>query len=298
MSHVHVRNLGSHIDYVSGESYALLTEDSEARHVVIFVHGFGGHPFKTWYQMQDLITSDDRWKGTDAYFIGYRSVQDEVMLSAAYMARIIRAICPEPPDDIFKVYARNTTYQFRSHKTRYESVDLIGHSLGGVVLRIALLELLRQGIAAANSSDITELPVSYALPCGAKVRLFAPAQGGARIAGLKGMIRNALGFRALIDLYRGRSPSFQELEPGSLLLQALREDINYYADQYPGLSSVRARIAWAQNDHVVTSLPFRHDACYTILNTNHLTVCKPNRKFFSPFTFANAGILEKEDGAL
>ena len=240
VSHVHVPALARHIAYASDQSYAMLTEESEARHVVIFVHGFGGHPFKTWCQMQNLIPSDDSWKGTDAYFIGYKSIQNEVSLSAAYMARIIRDICPEPPDNLFRVNARSATYQLRSHKTRYESVDLIGHSLGGVVLRAALLELLRQGFAAAGSSDITKLPTSYWVPCSARVRLFAPAQGGARIAGLKGMIRHTVGFKAFIELCRGSSPSFQELEPGSLLLQALREDINYYADQHPGLNSLKS----------------------------------------------------------
>jgi triacylglycerol esterase/lipase EstA (alpha/beta hydrolase family) len=298
VSHVHVPHLWSYVDYVSKQSYAMLTEESEAHHVVIFVHGFGGHPFKTWCQMQNLITSDDGWKETDAYFIGYNSIRDEVMLSAAYIARIIRQICPEPPGSLFMANVSGATYQLRSYKTTYDSIDLVGHSLGGVVLRAALLQLLRQGFAAVDSSDVTKLPAPYSFPCSARVRLFAPAQGGARIAGLKGMIRHTVGLRALIELYRGNSPSFQELEPGSLLLQALREDINYYADQYPGLNSLHARIAWAQNDRIVTSLPFRHDASYTILDTDHLTVCKPSLTFPAPFTFVNTGILEREDGAL
>src|SRR5690348_5947355 len=187
MSHVHVPNLSDYLAYVSGSSYAMLTEESETRHAVIFVHGFGGHPFKTWCQIQNLIDEDDNWKETDAYFIGYKSVRDEIMLSAAYIAHAIRDICPEPPAGLFEVGVSGETCRLRSYKTTYESVDLVGHSLGGVVLRVALLELLRQGFAAAGSHDITMLPISYSLPCSARVRLFAPAQGGARIAGLKGM---------------------------------------------------------------------------------------------------------------
>jgi Putative serine esterase (DUF676) len=298
VGHVHVPELNRHVNYVSDQSYAMLTDTPEARHVVIFVHGFGGHPFKTWFQIQDLITGDDSWKGTDAYFVGYDSTGDEIMLSAAYLAHIIREVCPEPPDSLFKVKVGGETYQLRSTITRYESIDLVGHSLGGVILRTAILELLRKGIAVATSSQVSEIPKPYSIPCNARVRLFAPAQGGVRIAGLKGMLLHTVGLRALVDLYRGNSPSFQELEPGSHLLQALREDTNYYADKYPSLSGLRPGIAWAHNDRVVTSLPFRHDTSYTILETDHVTVCKPTRKFLTPFAFVNSGILEREDGAL
>ena len=42
VSHVHVPMLSNYIDYVTKDSYAMLTEEPEARHVVILVHGFGG----------------------------------------------------------------------------------------------------------------------------------------------------------------------------------------------------------------------------------------------------------------
>jgi pimeloyl-ACP methyl ester carboxylesterase len=298
LSHVHVPDLKRHVSYVTDKSYGLLTGESEARHVAIFVHGFGGHPFKTWSQVQELIAADDRWKGTDIYFIGYDSIRDEVRLSATYLVRIIRQLCPEPPAGIFSVRARERTSHLRADITKYESIDLIGHSLGGVVLRVAVLELLGQGLAAADSDEASEMPSSYFLPCNARMRLFAPAQGGARISGLKGMVRHVVGFQTLVDLFRGRSPSFQELEPGSQLLDALREDTNYYADLYPNLRSFRARICWAHHDDIVTSLPFRHDVSYTMRDTDHLSVCKPSRDFLAPFTFVYAGALEESEGAL
>ena len=67
---------------------------------------------------------------TDVYFIGYDSTQDEVMLSAAYIARIIREICPEPPADLFKIRFKKDTYKLRGDTTKYESLDLVVTRLG------------------------------------------------------------------------------------------------------------------------------------------------------------------------
>jgi pimeloyl-ACP methyl ester carboxylesterase len=300
VSHILVADLRSHVDHVTNESYAMLTRAPEARHAVIFVHGFGGHPFKTWFRMQELLEADDRWKGTDAFFIGYKSTRDEIMLSARYLARIIRTLLPEPPLSMFRVYRSETTYQLRQDATVYGSADLVGHSLGGVVMRAAILELLRAGIdAAAGSHTPAQMPAACAFACSANLRLFAPAQGGARLAGLKGLARQTLALRGLVDLYGGRSPTFQELQPGSQLLQALREDTNYFADEFPSMSALRARIAWAHHDDVVTSLPFRHDASYTLVNSTHSTVCKPAPpRFIAPFEFVNGAVLDQEDGAL
>jgi hypothetical protein len=62
VSHVLVPELDRHVSHVSAKSYAMLTEEPEARHVAIFVRGFGWHPFKTRSQIQELITIDDSWK--------------------------------------------------------------------------------------------------------------------------------------------------------------------------------------------------------------------------------------------
>jgi hypothetical protein len=298
MGHQHVDKLREHIDYADHDSYALLSTSPDVHRAAIFVHGYGGHPFKTWCKMQDMISADPNWDNTDAYFVGYDSTGDEVMLSAAYMARIIREICPEPPDGIFKIRSRSAVYRLRGQGTKYSSIDLIGHSLGGVVLRVAILELLKQGFAATGAEDVSQLPAAYALPCSARLRLFAPAQGGARLSGVMGMMRQVAGLRSLVNIYRGGSSSFQELEPGSSVLQMLREDTNSFADRFPQLSGLRARIVWAQRDRVVTSLPFRHDVSYTLLDTDHISVCKPNLKNPAPFAFVSNGVIEHEDGAL
>ncbi|WP_107083610.1 hypothetical protein [Streptomyces viridochromogenes] len=298
MSHIDFPKLNTSIRHVSKGSYGMLAEAPEADHAVIFVHGFGGNPFKTWAHMQDLIRSDDNWKGTDAFFVGYDSIREDVMLSARYVARIISQIYPKPPVSLFRANVGRTNYQLRPDGTSYKSVDLVGHSLGGVVLRQAVLLLLREGLDAGGSPHLAKIPSSYSAPCSARVLLFAPAQSGARIAGLAGVLRNIVPFEQLVKILRGGSPSFQELEPGSPVLQALRDETTHLAEMYPTLRSLRARIAWAHADRIVTSLDFRHDTSFTILDTTHLSVCKPSHRFRAPFVFVNTGTLTPEDGAL
>jgi hypothetical protein len=281
-------------------SFALLTEEPEARRAVVFVHGFGGKPCGTWSQMPEYIAKDDGWKQTDAYFIGYNSTRDAVMLSATYLTSFIQAICPVPPMKLFRVDDRKSDKKWlvRSEPPHYDSIDLVGHSLGGVVLRAAILKILKNGLTASGSDDTSKLDPGSALACNAKMRLFAPAQGGARIAGLIGLAARAPVLRDIVDLFRGRSPSFQELSPEQQLLSVLRDNTNYYADRYPELTALRASIAWAHHDDIVTAISYRHDAEITVRDTNHKTICKPWDKFPAPFYFLNAGTLTTDEGAI
>ncbi|MFF7251329.1 esterase/lipase family protein [Embleya sp. NPDC008237] len=298
MSHIDVPKLGTNIDYVSKNSYGMLAEAPEADRAVIFFHGFGGHPFKTWARMQDLIRSDDDWKGTDAFFIGYDSVTDDIMLSARYVSNIIGQIFPKPPGALFRASVGRMHYQLRPDGTSYKSLDLVGHSLGGVVLRQAVLLLLKQGLDAGGSPHLADIPNSYSAPCSARVLLFAPAQGGVRIAGIAGVLGSIPPFKQFVKIIRGGSPSFQELEAGSQVIQSLREDTTHFAEMYPTLRSLRARTVWAHNDRIVTSLDFRHDTSFTILGTHHQSVCKSSPKFRASFVFVSTGTLTQKDGTL
>lgn len=298
MQHVTVSLLGRPFEYIASNSYAMFSTCPTARKAAVFVHGFGGHPVKTWSLQQEFIATHPAWRDVDAYFVGFNSRGDETRLSADYVAHFLRTVCPLPPDSLFTTRVDDDDARLRPSGTRYESLELFGHSLGGVVLRLAIVELLKKGLASAQSPDADSLTDEYRLACDAQLRLFAPAQGGARISGIKGMAIRLLGIRAGVDLVRGRSPSMQELEPGSQLLQSLREDVTYFAGMYPGLSAFRAHIAWAHHDDIVTSLPFRHDVSYRILDSNHLSVCKPKPKFVAPFVFATNGTLDRADGAL
>lgn len=301
MPHIHVTLRGK-FPFISGDSFALLAEDPAPRRAAIFIHGYGGHPFRTWSQMQQMIGEDERWRDADAYFVGYSSTGDEIGLNASYLANFVREICPQPPEELFSVRVRGgSSLHLRDPAaTRYKAIDFFGHSLGAVVLRACVLELLRNGLSTLPmlESDIANMAEEFALPCMSVVRLFAPAQGGVRLSGWKGVLASSFLAKPFVAMYRGKSPSFQELTPGSPMLNALREDSNYFAGEYPSLSGLRAQIAWAHDDTVVSKLPFRYDSGQTHLKTTHQNVCKPAKDSPKAFVFATQGAVERKDWAI
>jgi pimeloyl-ACP methyl ester carboxylesterase len=301
MSHVRVKlEHPSFDDLVDKNSFAFLTEE-EARRAVVFVHGYGGNPSGTWSQMPQCIENDKGWKNTDAYFIGYNSRGDEVMKIAEQIAAFILAICPVPPTDLFRVAALKSAakpFWLRSGTTKYSEIYLVGHSLGGVVVRAAIVDMLRNGLARSGSNDISKLTEARSLACHAKLRLFAPAVGGARLAGLIGFFASLPILSAIVKAYRGWSPSFTELGPENQLLNTLRNQTEGYTNQYPELAALRASIAWADDDDIVQGMSYMYDATTRIRNTNHTTVCKPSTRFRAPFTFVNNGFLTQEEGAV
>jgi triacylglycerol esterase/lipase EstA (alpha/beta hydrolase family) len=154
VTHVRVSLKHSCFRDLEDNSFALLTERPEPQRAVVFVHGFGGNPSGTWSQMPRYIENDDGWNDTDAYFVGYRSTGDEVMLSADYLVSFIETILPQPPMRVFRVNVPKSdkTFLIRSESPRYSSVDFIGHSLGGVVMPItAWMEIIT---AEAATGDI------------------------------------------------------------------------------------------------------------------------------------------------
>jgi hypothetical protein len=283
--------------HLSPESFAYLAESPQVSRAAVFVHGFDGHPYRTWRQMHDLILKDSTWSKTDAYFIGYDSSADETMLSAMYLIHFMSTLFPSPPDELFSTGNDDANrVELRGDSTRYDALILVGHSLGGVVLRCALLEMFRRGLSSRLSS--AAVSSSDRLLESATLRLFAPAQGGVRLAGTTGLASRMFGLRQLVELRRGKSPTFQELEPGSQLLQSLREDTNHFAEVFPSANCLRADVAWAHSDHIVTALPYRHDKSCVILSTTHRSICKPSEKFRTPLQFVNDGVLSRGGGVL
>lgn len=82
------------------------------------------------------------------------------------------------------------------------------------------------------------------------------------------------------------------------MLQALREDTTYFAEARPDLTALRASIVWAHHDDVVSSFGYRHDASFTIANSTHKSVCKPQKLDDATYVFAVTGSLHGHPEAL
>ncbi len=261
-------------------SFALLSTSASVRRAVVFVHGFLGHPEKTWRDFPGFVQSDPAWADTDVFFVGYDSVGDELALSSDYLASFLHLIYPTPPRLLLEGPYAEAGARLRPDEAPYEELVLVGHSAGGVVIRLALLDALQRCRATSGQDGSLS---------GARLRLFAPALAGERLAGGRGRIARIAGFRAALLIYKGGSPSFQELSQDSQLLHQLRQDTTHVAETCPDLAAFRARVLWAHTDDVVISRRYRHDTSWRARNTDHTSVCKPTAQYPLPVHFSCTG---------
>lgn len=106
--------------------------------VVVFVHGFNGHPLRSW--MEFPIHLPSLRPGADLIFYGYDGRYASVVASALILEQFLSSLMSSPAALV------NPTVQKHLHRSdsfRYRRLFLIAHSLGAVVTRRALLEAAR-----------------------------------------------------------------------------------------------------------------------------------------------------------
>ncbi len=135
---------------VTNEIVTKFRETKNSNSVVLFVHGFSGEATNTFSEIPNYLMEDSKMNGWDLFPVGYSgNITPE--LGKNVWASL---------DDI----KRNSDYLVTSikHKySKYKRIALVGHSLGGLVIQQALLDL--------SSEDRTR--ISHLL-------LFATPSGG------------------------------------------------------------------------------------------------------------------------
>jgi len=110
-------------------SETLVTHQNASNDVaLIFVHGFGGEPTKTWGQFPDFLLQDSRLHNWDLYSLGYPS---GLGLDLVGIWRANPSI-----DTIAKSLITYAKVQFK----RYQRLAFIAHSMGGLVVQRALVD--------------------------------------------------------------------------------------------------------------------------------------------------------------
>src|SRR5713226_6733068 len=137
------------------EAYGLLSDRSEKDTAILFIHGFDGDPVKTWLQFQYLIDSDAQtfhvYSRCDLYFYCHDNVNKLLQDNALKFLGFIRSVFPKPQRDqfTFEPFSSLVTdsmvislSQARIHllPKEYSQVVLVGHSIGGALLRLAIWE--------------------------------------------------------------------------------------------------------------------------------------------------------------
>ena len=126
---------------------ACLSAAEGADSAIIFVHGFKGHPLKTWGRLPEIACAQGAfWEKADLYFFPYKAEKLHVDQSAHMLRKFLSSIFPDPPVRMFarslkdydwtlSLSSRLPEAQIRPGPYHYSKLYLVGHSLGGLIIR-------------------------------------------------------------------------------------------------------------------------------------------------------------------
>jgi hypothetical protein len=210
-------------------------------------------------------------------FVSYDSARRTVTGVAHEISTCLPAFYPKIRSDLLSVGGET----LREHREEeYEELVLVGHSLGGLIVRRALCDVAA-GWWKAKHRSAKPPPLLQA-----RTRLFSPASAGFRLAGWPGMLRATMSWR-LINMILFRSPAYTDMQPGSTILEDTRQRTESLVSKLPSqASALVASIAWADPDNVVLDQPYATDGPVTYVHhKTHTSVCKPTRGYAVPRTF-------------
>ena len=117
--------------------------DGHVKRLVVFVHGFRGESVGTWMDFPFPVgeTAYAWWNEADLLFVGYNSMKETITGVANRLRLRIADFYPQPCPkamEIGGVKARQLATSL------YDELVLVGHSLGGVILRRALCDAAQE----------------------------------------------------------------------------------------------------------------------------------------------------------
>jgi pimeloyl-ACP methyl ester carboxylesterase len=104
--------------------------EPDNNNVILFLHGFSGESATTFGNIPQYIKEEERMKGWDMFSIGYSSNQ---------MPSLGIGIWAAIPDITKLADFLNTT--IRNQFAKYKQIAIVAHSMGGLMLQKAILEL-------------------------------------------------------------------------------------------------------------------------------------------------------------
>ena len=253
-----------HIDRVplSSGSVARWSRLSGPKKCVVFVHGFRGRAVSTWGDFIEIAVKDPHYDHVDLIFLGYDSASQSASFSAGVISDAISALGNRPASLIELLGG-----PVRASNFDYSEIILVGHSLGGAIVRDVAMSAKVAGEAWADKASLA---------------LFAPAHHGANIVSL--LYLASEGFAKLLGPVKAilyyKSPVIQDLIRGSIYLQALSQRAQQLAGDR---TSIARLVVHGASDRIVIDNVFHQDPqCTPYAGHDHFSVCKPTPHFIDP----------------
>ena len=287
--------VGQHdLYYLAGlrRSYGLIL-DRATDSLTVFVHGFWGDSTSTWQEFQrfvdDAQLSFPNFHDSDLLFFDYPSTKWTIEVAAHDLLRFLKSVYPRTNEERFaslqpaaSIFGLNSRLLLsRPVPFEYTKLTLIGHSMGAVILRRALLieltnqiEELRAGASAPDDSLLH-----------ANLILFAPAHLGFKYGDLADIVSSShWALAALRLIYQIRhAPAYADLVALSPVLRGIQDQTERYVTEFPFARALRATIVWGARENVVFMGGYAEDSVVApIPARDHIDICKPSDQYESP----------------
>lgn len=134
------------IEDVSGKKALFKNKRKKNKNLAVFVHGFTGNYLSTWGEFPQLLTKDPRLLHYDFLFWGYSSTlllpQENQLLDSLFQL-FTQFLSKHQTNQHIEIIAQGLQTELK-YLDEYDNIILIGHSLGGLVIRSYIIQNLKE----------------------------------------------------------------------------------------------------------------------------------------------------------